>query len=267
MNEMFLLRRWAENAVSRIVFPGDKRKVYEELMAHMEDHRDALMEQGMSERRACEAVEKAMGDPWTVARELAEIHRPFWGYFLRATRIIMVLLLIATLFPLDSFMQERLFRNPHFRGWDVYDTQSYGGDTNRTLLHMSDQDSSFETDGYTYTVTKAVVCHEEEYDRTTFQCRIKEFNPRPWATHAETGRWFWAEDSNGNYYYSDYETAQDEEPRKQAIYAYVTAEGLLTNTYEFWINNFPVAEWIKLHYTRDGRDEMLFINLTGGGAK
>ena len=267
MNEMFLLRRWAENAVSRIVFPGDKRKVYEELMAHMEDHRDALMEQGMSERQACEAVEKAMGDPWTVARELAEIHRPFWGYFLRATRIIMVLLLIATLFPLDSFMQERLFRNPHFRGWDVYDTQSYGGDTNRTLLHMSDQDSSFETDGYTYTVTKAVVFHEEEYDRTTFQCRIKEFNPRPWATHAETGLWFWAEDSNGNYYYSDYETAQDEEPRKQAIYAYVTAEGLLTNTYEFWINNFPVAEWIKLHYTRDGRDEMLFINLTGGGAK
>jgi hypothetical protein len=267
MNEIFLLRRWAENAVSRIVFPGDKRKVYEELMAHMEDHRDALMEQGMSERQACEAVEKAMGDPWTVARELAEIHRPFWGYFLRATRIIMVLLLIATLFPLDSFLQERLFRNPHFRGWDVYDTQSYGGDTNRTLLHMSDHDSSFETDGYTYTVTKAVVFHEEEYDRTTFQCRIKEFNPRPWATHAETGRWFWAEDSNGNYYYSDYETAQDEEPRKQAIYAYVTAEGLLTNTYEFWINNFPVAEWVKLHYTRDGRDEMLFINLTGGGAK
>ena len=267
MNEMFLLRRWAENAVSRIVFPGDKRKVYEELMAHMEDHRDALMEQGMSERQACEAVEKAMGDPWAVAKDLAAIHRPFWGYFLRATRIIMVLLLIATLFPLDSFMQERLFRNPHFRGWDVYDTQSYGGDTNRTLLHMSDQDSSFETDGYTYTVTKAVVFHEEEYDRTTFQCRIKEFNPPPCATHAETGRWFWAEDSNGNYYYSDYETAQDEEPRKQAIYAYVTAEGLLTNTYEFWINNFPVAEWIKLHYTRDGRDEMLFINLTGGGAK
>ena len=267
MNEMFLLRRWAENAVSRIVFPGDKRKVYEELMAHMEDHRDALMEQGMTERQACEAVEKAMGDPWAVAKDLAAIHRPFWGYFLRATRIIMVLLLIAILFPLDSFLQERLFRNPHFRGWDVYDTQSYGGDTNRTLLHMSDQDSYFETDGYTYTVTKAVVFHEEEYDRTTFQCRIKEFNPRPWATHAETGRWFWAEDSNGNYYYSDYETAQDEEPRKQAIYAYVTAEGLLTNTYEFWINNFPVAEWVKLHYTRDGRDEMLFINLTGGGAK
>lgn len=267
MNEMFLLRRWAENAVSRIVFPGDKRKVYEELLAHMEDHRDELMEQGMTEQEACRAVEKAMGDPFAVAEELAKIHRPFWGYFLRATRIVLVLALLVTLIPLGRYLQEHAFGNPHFRGWDVYDTQSYDGDMDRTLLHKSRQDSSFESDGYTFTVTKAVVFREEEYDRTTFQCRVREFNPRPWAIHAETGRWFWAEDSNGNYYYSDYETAQDEDPRKSAIYSHVVVEGLLTNTYEFWINDFTGAEWVKLHYTRDGRDEMLFINLTGGGAK
>ena len=267
MNEIFLFRRWAENAVSRIIFPGDKKRAFQELMDHMEDHRDALMEQGMTEAEATRQVEKAMGDPWTVAKELAEIHQPFWGYFLRATRIIMVLLLIVTLFPLDSFLRERLFQNPHFRGWDVYASGSYGEDSGRTLLHKSGQDSSFETDGYTYTVTKVVVFREEEYDRTTFQCRIKEFNPRPWATHSEVGSWFWAEDSNGMYYYSNYEVAQDEEPRKPAIYAVVTVEGLLTNTYEFWINNFPGAQWVKIHYTRDGRDEMLFIDLTGGGDK
>lgn len=266
MNDMFLLRRWAENAVSGIIFSGDKRKVYEELMAHMEDHRDALMEQGMTEKEACQAVEKAMGDPFAVAKDLAEIHRPFWGYFLRATRVILVLLLIITLFPLDTFLQKRLFENPHFRGWDVYDTDSYGGDTNRVLLHSSRQDSSFESDGYTFIATKAVVFWEEEYDRTTFQCRVEEFNPRPWATHVETGHWFWAEDSNGIYYYSHYETAQDENPRKPAIYSNVV-EGVLTDTYDFWINGFPGAEWVKIHYTRDGRDETLFINLAGGGVK
>lgn len=267
MNEFFLLRRWAENAVSGIIFPGDKRKVYEELMDHMEDHKDALMEQGMTEREACEAVEKAMGDPWAVAKELAEIHRPFWGYFLRFTRVLLVIVLVATLIPLDRYLQEHAFQNPNFRGWDVYDTDSYGGDTNRVLLHSSKQDSSFESDGYTFTVTKAVVFREEEYDRTTFQCRVEEFNPRPWATHAETGHWFWAEDSNGNYYYSYYETAQDENPRKPAVNSWVVMEGVLTDTYDFWINGFPGAEWVKIHYTRDGRDEMLFINLTGGGEK
>ncbi len=265
MNEMFLLRRWAENAVSGIIFPGDKRKVYAELMAHMEDHRDALMEQGMTEADACKAVEQAMGDPFAVAKDLAKIHRPFWGYFLRTTRIVMVVLLIATLFPLDSFLQERLFQNPHFRGWDVYASCSYN-DASRTLLHKSNPDSSFEADGYSYCVTKAVVFREEEYDRTTFQCRVLEFNPLPWAIHSAVGHWFWAEDSNGNYYYSHYETAQDEEPRKAAIYSHMV-EGVLTNTYEFWINDFPGADWVKLHYTRDGRDEILIIDLTGGGVK
>ena len=236
-------------------------------MAHMEDHRDALMEQGMSEREACEAVEKAMGDPFEVAKDLEAIHRPFWGYFLLATRIILVIALLMTLIPLNRYLQENGFSNAHFRGWDVYSVASYGGNTNRTLLHMSDHDSSFETDGYTYSVTKAVVFREEEYNRTTFQCRVKEFNPRPWATHSEAGCWFWAEDSNGIYYYSHYETAQDEDPRKPAIYGYVTMEGLLTNTYEFWINGFQGAEWVKIRYTRDGRDETLFINLAGGGIK
>ena len=266
MNENFLLRRWAQNAVYRIAFPGDRKKVYEELMAHMEDHRDALMEQGMSEKEACETVEKAMGDAFAVAKELEAIHRPFWGYFLRTTRIILVIALLVTIIPLDRYLQEQAFQSPHFRGWDVYAASSYGGTTGRTLLHRSSQDSSFTSDGYTYTVTNAVVFHDEEYDRTTFQCRVKEFNPIPWAPFGEVANWFWAEDSLGNYYYSQHEMAQDETPRKPAVNGWVAVEGVLTDTYELWINDFPAADWVMLHYTRDGRDEVLFIDLTGGGA-
>lgn len=266
MENIFAFRRWAENAVSRIAFPGDRKKVYTELLAHMEDHYEALLEQGMEAQVAREEVEKAMGDPFAVAKELEAIHHPFWGYFLRATRIILVLVLLVTLIPLDRLLQERLFQDPDFRGWDVYDEESYGADTGRTLLHQSGQDSSFETDGYTYTVTRAVIFREEEYDRTTFQCQVKESNPIPWAPHAEAGGWFWAEDSLGNFYYSSYETAQDEDPRKPAVNAWVVRKGILADTYEFWINDFPEAEWVKLHYTRDGKDEMLFIDLTGGAS-
>lgn len=264
MNENFLLRRWAQNAVYRIAFPGDREKVYRELMDHMEDHRDALMEQGMTEKEACEAVEKAMGDPWEVARELEKIHRPFWGYFLRATRILLVIVLLATLIPLDRYLQEHAFRNPHFRGWDVYASDSYGENVNRILLHISEPGCAFESDGYTFTVIKAVVFREEEYDRTTFQCCIRAFNPRPWAVRTEVGNWFWAEDSLGNYYYSQYETAQNEDPRKPSVNGWAVTEGVLTDTYELWLNDFPAADWVMLHYTRDGRDEMLFIDLTGG---
>lgn len=267
MVDFFIFRRWAEYAVSGIIFPGDKKKVYQELMDHMEDHYDGLVGQGMDEEAAREAVEKAMGDPWAVAKDLAAIHQPFWGYFLRATRVILVLVLIATLFPLSGFLQEHSFRRPGFRDWDVFDENDYGGDTNRTLLHLSDQDSSFESDGYTFTATDAAVYRDDEHEITFFHCRVQQFNPIPWSYHGEVGYWFWAEDSLGNYYYSQYETAQDEDPRKPAMYGNMSQTGILTHTYEFWINDIPDAQWLKIHYTRDGRDEMLFIDLTGGASK
>lgn len=265
MNENFLLRRWAQNAVHRIAFPGDKERVYQELMDHMEDHRDALMEQGMSEKEACEAVEKAMGDPFEVAKELEAIHRPFWGYFLRATRIILVIVLLATLIPAVRFAIYTRFSPPRIQAWDMYSANSYGGDSGRTLLHLSRPGVCFETDGYTFTVTDAVRFRSEGY--TAFYCLIDQFNPRPWAEHEQVGYWFWAEDSLGNHYYSNYEYAQDEVPGKPCVYGNMSQTGFLTYTYEFWINDFPDAQWVKIHYTRDGRDEMLFINLAGGGEK
>lgn len=265
MNENFLLHRWAQNAVCRIAFPGDKEKVYQELMAHMEDHRDALMEQGMTEKEACEAVEKAMGDPFEVARELEAIHRPFWGYFLRFTRKVLLAALIITFAAAIRFAVTTRFSPPRIQAWDMYSAESYGGDTGRTLLHLSRPEKSFETDGYTFTVTDAVKFRTED-GYTACYFLVDEFNPRPWADHVEIGRWFWAEDSLGNYYYSYYEVAQDEEPRKNCMYGNVSQTGFLTHTYEFWINDFPEAEWVAIHYTRDGRNGTLYVDLTGGEA-
>ena len=265
MNENFLLRRWAQNAVYRIAFPGDREKVYAELMAHMEDHRDALMEQGMSEREACEAVEKAMGDPFEVAKDLEAIHRPFWGYFLQFTRKMLIVTLIITLAAAIRFAVTTRFSPPRIHDWNMYSAASYGGDTGRTLLHMSRPEVSFETDGYTFTVTDAAKFRIEEHSACYFL--VKEFNPRPWADHVEIGQWFWAEDSLGNYYYSYYEIAQDEEPRKNCMYANVSQTGFLTYTYEFWINDFPDADWVKICYSRDGRYETMVIDLTGGEAR
>lgn len=264
--EIFQFRRWCENAVSGIIFPGDKREVYRELMAHMEDHYDALLEQGIDEKTAREMVEKAMGDPWPVAKQLAQIHKPFWGYFLRTTRVLLVIVFLIALIPLIRFARDTDFRVPSVQRWDMYDTASYGGDTERTLLHLSEPEVSFESDGYTFTVTDAVCWHSEESDIQFFCCLIDQFNPLPWAVHSEVGYWFWAEDSLGNHYYSYYESAQDEDPRKPAMYGNQSQTGLLTCTYEFWINDFPDAEWLKIHYDRDGRNEVLFIDLTGGGA-
>lgn len=262
--EIYKFKCWCEKAASGISFPPDRRKVYQELMAHMEDHYDLLLEHGLDPDTAQQMTVEAMGDPWPIAKDLAAIHRPFWGYFLRATRVILVIATLIAVIPLGIFLINTSFDGPWVHVWDMYSVSSYGGDTGRTLLHRSEPNASFESDGYTFTATDAVVWRHDESGYTAFYCLIEQFNPLPWASHTEVGYWFWAEDSLGNYYYSHYETAQDEEPRVSAIYGNMSQTGILTYTYEFWINDFPKAEWIQIHYTRDGRNEVLFIDLTGG---
>ena len=79
--------RWCSLAVSGIRFKPDRKEIYEELYAHMEDQYEELTAAGFSEKEAEEVVAAAMGDPGETSRQLARIHRPFWGYALRAARV------------------------------------------------------------------------------------------------------------------------------------------------------------------------------------
>ncbi|MBR5702213.1 MAG: hypothetical protein IKX47_07080 [Oscillospiraceae bacterium] len=88
---------WLREAVGGIKYPPDRRRVEKELYAHvMQRNRDFLKE-GCSEREADEKACAAMGDPVEVRRDLASIHRPFWGYAFLALRILVVGILLWTL--------------------------------------------------------------------------------------------------------------------------------------------------------------------------
>ena len=77
---------WCQNAVSDIRDRADRERVYGELYAHMEDQYEELLDAGFPEKDAENEVAEAMGDPGETALQLARIHRPFWGYALRAAR-------------------------------------------------------------------------------------------------------------------------------------------------------------------------------------
>ena len=88
---------WLRDAVKHIKFPPDRRRVGEELYEHMIRRNLDFLANGYSEEEADRRVCEAMGDPEEVGKALAEVHKPFWGYFLRALRIVtaIVLLLLA----------------------------------------------------------------------------------------------------------------------------------------------------------------------------
>lgn len=261
---------WCHNAVNGIGFSPDREKVYRELYGHMEDRYDALRAQGVEPGDAEKQVYDAMGDAFAIGKQLAEIHRPFWAFFLRATRWVLAIILVLTVIPALQYLQEFCYEYPQHRySYDIYDPSSYGGDTGRTLLMLEKPDISFKDGGYTYTVTDAVVW-EDTYDseeRTFLYLRLKQFNPRPWALFPDWQNYplydLYAVDSRGTYYYS---MNQREEPEDTSVCVTGGQTGPFTLEYAIWINRIQLEDndWIEFIYDRDGRDHRIRIYLPGG---
>lgn len=277
--QKFRLIQWCEKATSLIRFHPDKMVVYQELYDHLDERRDALMERGLEEKEATGKALEAMGDAEALAPELAAAHPPFWGYALRVSKILLVVLLVLSLKPLWDYATDLNFYdkpNAH-RPFDVYDSASYGGDTGRTLQHLSQPGVSSSSDGSTFTVTDAAVFTEYSdvlgRDRTYLYVLIRQTSLLPAKEYAEyfqnsysaiTG-WFCARDSLGNVY-EGYHFQPD------AVEKFMVSDsvqsGLFTCTHECRIPDFPAdAEWVEIYYRREGRDLTLHIDLTGGAGK
>lgn len=264
---------WCYVATSKISFGPDRKKVLDELRNHMEDHYAALIEAGYSPEDATEHVVTAMGEPKLIARQLAAIHRSFWGYCLQVCRIAFIILLCLSLLPIFNYLRDlNLRENPSMRDFDVYDRGSYGGNTGRTLLHLSQPGVSFSTDGSTFTTTDASLFaqYSEYYEGNNVQLyvRIQQRTLLPWTEYdpyfpqfAITG-WFFARDNFGNIYEGFMEQSSSQSPHMST---HGVQSGLFTYTHDCWINQFPAdAEWVDICYERDGRSYSMRIRLAGG---
>lgn len=270
------IRKWCIIATVQIRFPPDRKVVYAELEQHMHDHYDALIEQGISPEDATEMTLEAMGNASEVAKQLAAIHRPFWGYALRVCRIALIVMLCLSLLPILNYYSGLYLRErPSLQDFNIYSSASYGGDTGRTLHHLSKPNKSFSTDGSTFTITNAAVYTEYstyyERDRTYLYVLIQQTSLLPWTEHdahlpffAVTA-WFTARDSLGNTYEGYLDQSSPDAP---TLNTSGVQSGIFTYTHECWINDFPAdAEWVEIGYQRDGRNYMLRIYLTGGNSK
>lgn len=71
---------------------AEREAIRAELEAHLTDHRDALMEEGMDYREAVLAATQAMGDPREIGQAMNEQLSPFW---LRLEKRFWTILLVA----------------------------------------------------------------------------------------------------------------------------------------------------------------------------
>lgn len=249
-NNKFL--HWCHTATIQIRYRPDRKAVTRELMAHLEDHRDALMEQGLSEAEASKEALKAMGSASEIAPQLAAIHKPWLGYL--SSLIKAAAIMAAALAFLCSFATGGSFLSALSSTRDFDSIPVYHGPLDY-YCHPNVSDSA---DGYRFQVTEAG--YQKARSILYFDLEMIYW---PWIDAGDIPSYFWAVDSFGNYYHAMAEEKYESPNRISRGGALASS---LICTYHMQINGFDTeAQWVELHYDRDGRDIVLRIDLTGGG--
>lgn len=249
-NEAFI--RWCNTATEQIKYRPDREAVTRELMAHLEDHRDTLMDQGLTKQEAEQIAVTAMGSAYEIAPQLAAIHKPWLGYFSSILKAVAILNAVLAIYCCVSTCGSFLHTLITTRDFDSIPANHKALDF---YYHPNVSDSA---DGYRFQVTEAG--YSKNASILYFDLEMIYW---PWIDAGDIPQHFWAVDSFGNYYHSMAEEAYESPNR---ISRGGSMGSSLIRTYHMQINGFDTeAQWVELHYDRDGRYIVLQIDLTGGG--
>ncbi len=261
---------WCRRATETIAYRPDRKRAFAELRAHLEDAYEVHASRGLSPDEAEQKALESMGSAQEVAAKMAAVYKPFWGNVIKASQIMLVILLVFSLIPIWKHFTVLLLEDKsHPVDFALYDAASYGGDTGRTLHHLSKPDVSFRSDGNQFTVTDAGLYTEyssyQEKDVTRLYLLVQQKSLLPAKEHYQYGGLFnfstpisafFIRDDRGN----TYELHSGTRRTTSSV-----RTGLFTQSHVCWINNFPSdAQWAELCYERDGRSFSLRIDLTGG---
>lgn len=263
--QKYRLDQWCRRAVSGIRFPGDRMPVYRELFDHGESLYEHYRSQGHDHREAEALALADLGSAEALIAPLAAIHKPFPGFFLQWTRRLFAVLAAVTLVAFGLFVAVEVYLTPSFTAFDPENNYPFAGQTQR-LLDVR-PGISCHSGGYRFTLRRAVLYRQSLNGEEALQLNLQVDSRHilPWVKNRAFSGWFWAVDSLGNYYYAENEDSVENNP---AIRVTDYRRGLWRTTHDFWL--LPClsqkAQWIELHYDRDGRDIVLRLELTEGGA-
>lgn len=260
------LTQWCVYATDQIRYSPDRKAVHEELRQHLDDRSEDFLAKGFSGEEAIEKTLDAMGDPAELAPLLAQIHRPFWGYAQDVCkwmfRIAAFLAILFTIWYTVNHPPNFRYSQPDDDGW--YRTIAERPYPNITYVHHDTSGAVLRDSGYSLSLIKAMTVEytDKSYEPLYFQIRVQ--TPFPWQRSPEIGALLWAEDSLGNRYATYLEGRSSNS--NYHVYTYFLHTAPLTYVYEGEIRGLPDngVSWVDIHYSRDGRDMVWHIDLTGG---
>lgn len=270
-------KSWCMNATRLIKFQPDREAVQEELLQHFLDKQEDLRQQGIPEDQIEDASIAAMGSAEEIAPQLAAIHRPFWGYAYRVCCALLVLfLLVATpIFFIDirSILKKEPWEEPYF-----YFPSAENGD--KALLYTQ-PNTQVKIGEYTISVTQVLLHESRLFDMgqytdlyTDLLVQIKVQHPKMY-DGSEIFKYIWADDSLGNVYccssalggkrlLCDDMHIVSTYPHRYGFAHYYELTFHDNSLLDFISKD---AQWIDLHYDRDGTQFTIRIDLMGGDGK
>jgi len=260
----------------------------------MEDRYESFIEKGMASEEAADKTVEAMGSAEEVAIQLAKLYPPFWPYMLRISRVVLVILLVLSLLQfkdisgvvqtLNAADSVPSAINPVGRydpySQTVYQKEEIGGVPSAERVYAFEPEYHGSINGLSMDVKKAALwnVYRKTVNETNegavlhVQIETRDFRFLFDQIGVDLGMHIWAEDNLGNYYYSlagsnNQRNFYDVWAEESYIIGSMQRTGWFTYEYEVVLAKYVShsAEWIDLHYDRDGRDYVLRIRLPEGG--
>ena len=260
--------RWCNTATEKIKYRPDRQAVAEELRAHLEDHYDSLIANGLSPKEASDQALAAMGSPDELAPVLAEIHKPLWGYLYSAASVLLAMCLIAfccvCLYQGVRFLTDGIYAKPDYSNaaFNPFDSDSDGSNI------FCEKPGAFCFDyGYLIHVTK-VSCWDDPQNSLYFQVDVTSILPL--CDRPDFCYYFCVRDNWGNVYPCKTVAPPITDPEQlidtRWIQGRIWQTSPLSWTYDAVLPSFDTEgiEWIELYYQRDGRDFAVRIDLPRG---
>ena len=262
----FHLHKWCDAATAKILYRGDRKAVRQELQQHMEDKWDALAAKGVPEEDIPEQILRSMGSAEELAPQLAAIHRPFWGYFHHFAKILLILVLPVFLFVLlwqgFRFATDNIYKEPDYSrsAYNPY-TDTFASGMQR--FHYAEPNLSFRDSGYSVKLTK-VACWGGKAERLYFRLEVTSILPL--CDHPDFCYYITMRDNLGNEYAPTYYSHGID--TNALVYRDIVQTGHFSWICDTRISNFDYQniEWIELCYTRDGRNTVMRVPISGGDA-
>ena len=260
---------WLLTATEKIRFGPDRKAVRRELEAHIWDREESYRAKGLECYEAERAAVADMGDPEEIARELARIHSPWWGFLWRVSQWALALVLIWAVTVAAGYIRDRADGQERYVPALPAETEVWTYPDGRTrtehLLRSWEPEGSVTLGGYRFTAPLAYLTYAEPWTSSG-----GETLPAQYELTVVLRAWTWkfwepisgsqymilsnaAQDSSGRQY-GRWETGLFSQETHRSYFCYTYDGGPSTVYFEIYLDleSGEAPDWVDIPIGRGG---------------